>query len=95
MRSAKPVNQAPQWLQDKSFTNKSADTLNSQAVSVYTILTILMRMKSDFGFEAMLEYMEKYLRTVETQNPEIKTALRKALDVISLHRLYKEVEGHG
>ena len=94
MRSPKSLNQAPQWLQDK-VTSNSPDTLNSQAVTVYTILTILMRMRSDFGFEAMLEYMEKYLRAIETHNPEIRTALRKALDVINLHRLYKEVEGHG
>ena len=95
MRLSKPVNQAPQWLQEKVSSSKSPDAFNSQAVTVYTVLTVLMRMKSDFGFEAMLEYMEKYLRSLEAQNPEIRTALRKALDVISLHRIYKEVEGHG
>ena len=94
MRLSKLVHQAPRWLQEKNCSSKSLDTLNPEAVTAYTILTILMRMKSDFGFEAMLEYMEKYLRTLEAHNPEIRVAVRKALDVINLHRLYKEVEGH-
>ena len=90
----KPVSQAPQWLQEKVLASHSPDTRHSQTLAIYTILTILMRMKSDFGFEAMLEYMDKYLRALETHTPEIRMAVVRALEVVNLHRIYKEVDPH-
>ena len=89
----KPINQSPQWLQEQSSTSQSLDPRHSQTVTIYTILTILMRMKSDFGFEAMLEYVDKYLKAIETHTPEIKSAVDQAIQVVNLHRLYREVNG--
>ena len=62
------------------------------AFTIFAILTILMRMKSDFGFEAMLEYIEKYLRAIETPHPEIKSAVIRTLEIVNLHKIYKEVD---
>ena len=89
----KPVSHPPLWLQ-RHFLQVNPPKSTSESVTIYTILTALMRMKSDFGFESMLEYMERYLRAVETHDPEVRSRIEKALYVVNLHKSHREVEHH-
>ena len=89
----KPVNHPPLWLQ-RYFSQVNPLQKTCESVTIYTILTALMRMKPDFGFESMLEYMETYLRAVETHDPQMRLRIEKALYVINLHKSRREVEQH-
>ena len=62
----------------------------SNTIAVYTALRILMEMRRQLGFEAMVEYIERYLGTVETFTPEMKSAVTKALLVINIKTLYAD-----
>ena len=74
----------------KNPTVKSTDTLFSpkNIIVVYTALSILLKMRSDLGLEAMLEYMGKYLSAIETHNPQMKCAVIKVLTLISVEKIY-------
>ena len=61
------------------------------AVAFYTFLSILLKMKKDLGLEAMLEYMGKYLATIECHNPKVATAVGKALSVIPVEIIFNEL----
>ncbi|MBI5415329.1 MAG: hypothetical protein HZA29_00790 [Candidatus Omnitrophica bacterium] len=65
-------------------------TSSANSVAVYTVLSILSRMKVRVGLEAMLEYLDRYLATVDSHNPELKQAVDKALGIVSVERLYRE-----
>ena len=65
-------------------------TSSANSIAVYTVLSILSRMKANVGLEAMLEYLEIYLATVNAHNPELKRAVDKALGVIKVERMYRE-----
>ena len=64
------------------------------AVAIYTVLSILFRMRQELGLEAMLEFMGKYRQTVEEHNPKIKNAVSQALSIISVQKIFKEAAGH-
>jgi len=49
---------------------------SAHSIAVYTVLCILRGIKSQLGLEAMLEYMEGYLVTMEKNNPMLKDAAR-------------------
>ena len=59
-------------------------------IVVFTVLSLLIRMKEKLGFEAMLEYMAYYLRIVGTKNPSIQAAVGRALDVVDIERIYED-----
>ena len=59
-------------------------------VAIYTVLSILIKMKNSLGLEATLEYIDKYLCTIEKYNPQIKDAVSQAIQLISVERIYKE-----
>jgi hypothetical protein len=61
------------------------------AVAFYTFLSILLKMKQDLGLEAMLEYMGKYLRTIDSRNPKVAIAVGRALDVIPVEIIFNEI----
>jgi hypothetical protein len=61
------------------------------AVAFYTFLAILLKMKHELGLEAMLEYMAKYLRTIDSHNPKIALAVGKALNVIPVDIIFNEL----
>ena len=65
-------------------------TLPSHSIAVYTVLRVLCRMRTQLGLEAMLEYLDKYLETVEAHNPQLKEAVVKALEVMSVEKMYGE-----
>lgn len=75
-------------MNDNKFPNIFTSSANS--ISIYTVLCILRRMKEELGLEAMLEYYGKYLEIIETHNPELKSAVNKALALMSVEKMYKD-----
>lgn len=65
-------------------------TSDHNMVAIYTVLSILLKMKNSLGLEAMLEYIGKYLEVMEVQHPGMKEAVAKALSLISVEKIYKE-----
>ena len=61
-----------------------------QSIAVYTVLRILLQMKSQLGLEAMLEYIRSYLNVVEQYNPQIKNAVSRAVEIINVSKVYEE-----
>ena len=59
-------------------------------IAIYTVLSILVKMKNSLGLEAALEYIDKYLTTIEKHNPKIKDATSLAIKFISVEKIYKE-----
>ena len=59
-------------------------------IAIYTVLSILVKMKNSLGLEAALEYIDKYLTTIEKHNPKIKHATSLAIRFISVEKIYKE-----
>ena len=64
----------------------------TQSIPVYTVLKILIKMKQQLGLEVMLDYMDYYLKIIETHNPDIKEAVEKALTMINVEKIYKEAK---
>lgn len=62
---------------------------NTNSIAVYTILSILRQMKETLGLEAMLEYVEKYPKIIEANNPEIKSAVQHTLSLMSIEKIHK------
>ena len=60
------------------------------SIAIYTVLSILIKMKNSLGLEATLEYVDKYLGTIEKHNPQVKHAVSQALQLISVEKIYKE-----
>ena len=60
-------------------------------VALYTMLSILTRMKCELGLEAMLEYMAKYLTVIDSHNPIIASAVALALKQIPIEVIYNEL----
>lgn len=65
-------------------------TTSTNSIAIYTVLCILRRMKREIGLEAMLEYLDKYLETIEAHNFELKQAVHKALGMMSVGKMYKD-----
>ena len=60
------------------------------SISIYTVLSILLRMKDQLGLEAMLEYVQNYLKIINDHNPELKPAVERALNLMSVEKIYKD-----
>jgi hypothetical protein len=63
---------------------------SSNAISIYTVFCILRSMRKQLCLEAMLEYMEEYLLTIERNNPQLKEAVLKAISMVSVKKMYKD-----
>lgn len=59
-------------------------------VVIYTMLSILVLMKKELGLEAMLEYIEEYLRVVGDGNPKVRFAVRRALTMMDVGKMYHD-----
>jgi len=60
-------------------------------IAIFTTLSILLKMKNQLGLEAMMEYMEFYLLTIEKHNPRFKGAVDQALALMSVQKMYGAV----
>ena len=63
---------------------------NEQSVATYTMLCVLKKMRDQMGLEAMIEYLEKYLETIELNNPKLKLAVREALTMLNVEKIFKD-----
>lgn len=62
-------------------------------ITVYTILSILLKMRRNLGFEAMVGYIESYLEIVEVHNPNIRRAVSQAMKLIDVKKIYEDAVG--
>ena len=62
----------------------------SQSVAVYTVLCILRSMRNDLCLEAMVDYMEQYLKVIERHNPRLKRAVSIAMLRVDIEKIYKD-----
>lgn len=65
------------------------------AITLYTIFSVLKRMRRELGLEAMIEYMDFYQNLIEKYNPQFKNAVGRALDVISVEKIYADAMKSG
>ena len=59
-------------------------------IIIYTSLSLILKMRSVLGLEAMLEYLEKHLSLLEKYNPDLKGAVARALELINVKKIYNE-----
>ena len=57
-------------------------------IAIFTTLSILLKMKEQLGLEAMMEYMEFYILTVEQYNPRFKGAVEQAVSLMNIGKIY-------
>ena len=74
-----PPNQFPNF-----FTRKD------NSIAIYTAMRILRSMKKELGIEAMHDYLDGYVRTVDQHNPKLSLAVTKALSLINVEKIYKD-----
>lgn len=60
-------------------------------LTLYTMLTILHRMRRDVGVEAALEYLEKTLHAIEREEFPYKQVVNAVLNLVSVDHLYREM----
>ena len=74
------------------FPKKFPSMLNnsSHLIAVYTVFCLLRGMRGELCLEAMLEYMEEYMQTVEKGSPLLKESVLKALSRINIKKIYKD-----
>ena len=70
--------------------NQESQLAVHNTIAVYTVLSILVKMKNSLGLEAMLEYIQLYLDSIEKNNPRIKHAASLAIKLISVEKIYNE-----
>ncbi len=63
---------------------------SSHLIAVYTVFCLLRSMRKQLCLEAMLEYMEEYVQTVERGSPPLKESVLKALSKINIKKMYKD-----
>lgn len=78
--------------QDRGLPRKTA--LNQQAVAVYTVLTILLKMRKNLGLEAMSDFLDSYTAAVEKINPDLKNSVIEALSERAIYNLYEAVSSY-
>ena len=57
-------------------------------IAIFTTLSILLKMRERLGLEAMMEYMEFYILTIEKYNPRFKGAVEQALALMDVEKIY-------
>ena len=66
---------------------------NSKTIAIYTVLCVLRTMKECLGLEAMLEYLERYLRLIDSHNPQLKSAVQNGIARMSMEKMYRDAIG--
>ncbi|MGE0267567.1 MAG: hypothetical protein AB7S78_03795 [Candidatus Omnitrophota bacterium] len=62
----------------------------NESIAVYTVLSILVKMRHQLGLEAMMEYLDHYLRVIEQHNPKLKYAVSRALTMMNIQKMYDQ-----
>jgi len=68
---------------------------SDNTIAIFTTLSILLKMKNRLGLEAMMEYMEFYLATIERHNPRFKGAVEQAMALVSVEKMYGAMRKDG
>ncbi len=85
------AHQDPHASPSEGFSQSENFFLSSNnLIAIYTVLSILVKMERQLGLEAMLEYIGKYLATIDKQNPQFKSAVAQAIEMMSIEKIYKE-----
>ncbi|MDO8580126.1 MAG: hypothetical protein Q7S13_01435 [Candidatus Omnitrophota bacterium] len=63
---------------------------SSNTIAVFTVLNILLRMKNQLGLEAMMEYLDSYVKMIGQSNPGVQVAVNRAVGLLSMEKLYKD-----
>jgi len=76
----------------KDPMKKTPDIFSSteNIIAIYTVLSVLLKMRSILGLEAMIDYIDKYLQTIAAHNPEMKRAVNSALKFINVKKIYED-----
>ncbi len=85
------LNEPNEKVPEVSFPNDTPIFLKNNAVALYTVLAILLQIKSKVGLEAMLEYIEHYQKLIERYNPDFKEAVSGALELIDVEKMYRDI----
>ncbi len=91
MKSDEQKNKVP----EVSFPNDTPIFLKDNAMTLYTMLAILMRIKSQVGLEAMLEYIEHYQTLMDRHNPDLKQAVQGVLELMDVEKMYRDITQNG
>ncbi|MBP9854366.1 MAG: hypothetical protein KBD53_05825 [Candidatus Omnitrophica bacterium] len=81
-------------MEEKNYMNEQSERFPNQtrnvqeSIAVYTVLTILIKMREQLGLEAMLEYLQEYANVIERNNPKLKDAVLRALKIINVKKMY-------
>lgn len=62
----------------------------SKVIQSYTTMRILQQMKCQVGLEGMLEYMNKFIKAVDTATPKVTQAVDKSLRNVDLVKFYEQ-----
>lgn len=73
---------------EKKHNPTTPQPLN-HTLSIYTGLTILIQMKRRLGLEAMLEYMDYCVQSMDQSDPRLKDAVAHVLTGSKIDKLYK------
>ncbi len=76
----------------KKISGKIIFPTSNELIAIYTILRILNKMKKVLGLEAMLEYIDYSLKTLEGQNKDLHSATTQVLEIMDINRIYQEVK---
>lgn len=81
----------PEYKNDPKVSRQPGGIFSAKnTVVIFTLLSILIKMKEQLGLEAMLEYIEKYLAIMGEQNPRIKHAVGYALSLMRVEKMYHD-----
>jgi hypothetical protein len=47
-------------------------------------------MRRQLGLEAMMEYLEKYMTTIESHNPQLENAVKEEMTRINVEKMYRD-----
>ena len=80
------------WPKENPSPQTIHSYLNSRnLISIYTIFHVLLKIRKEVGLEAMLDYIDKYLSLITTHNPRLKLAVTKAISLMNIEKMYKDV----
>ncbi len=63
---------------------------HNNTVIIYIVLSILLKMKTQLGLEAMLIYIGRYQTIIEKHNPRLKLAVNQALSMMNVEKIYND-----
>ncbi len=76
----------------KNDSKTPNQAFSENTVAIYTMLSVLQKMRRQLGLEAMLDYVGSYMGTIEAHNPKVRLAVAIATKMIDVEKIYKEAK---